>query len=142
MENLISVCNKLLVFHSSLCDVAVLQYAKYQEPRGIEAIRHVLQRACNIHLPKKPHVHFTWAAYEERHGKIITSVWSCGTVRAVDIHQRCDVFKRTSSFSIFCSGSCWPNLFVKSISFSIYSTRHCHCDVLLSLSQCASASIS
>lgn len=36
---------------------------------GLEAVRNVYKRACNVHLPKKPYIHMAWAAFEERQGK-------------------------------------------------------------------------
>ncbi|XP_014790338.1 pre-mRNA-processing factor 39 isoform X1 [Octopus bimaculoides] len=45
-----------------------LKYARYIEQHSIEAARNVYKRACNIHLPKKPSIHLTWAAFEESQG--------------------------------------------------------------------------
>ncbi|XP_013388551.1 pre-mRNA-processing factor 39 [Lingula anatina] len=45
-----------------------LKYAKYLENHSVEAARKMFKRACCIHLPKKPSIHLTWAAFEERHG--------------------------------------------------------------------------
>uniref|UniRef100_A0A0B7A9U4 Pre-mRNA-processing factor 39 n=1 Tax=Arion vulgaris TaxID=1028688 RepID=A0A0B7A9U4_9EUPU len=43
-----------------------MKYAKYLEQHSIEGVRSVYQRACDIHLPKKPYIHLAWAAFEER----------------------------------------------------------------------------
>ncbi|CAL1536963.1 unnamed protein product [Lymnaea stagnalis] len=43
-----------------------MKYAKYLEQHSIDGVRSVYQRACDIHLPKKPYIHLAWAAFEER----------------------------------------------------------------------------
>lgn len=52
------------------CDTDTVP-AKYQplDEVGLEAVRNVYKRACNVHLPKKPYIHMAWAAFEERQGK-------------------------------------------------------------------------
>ncbi|XP_072539802.1 pre-mRNA-processing factor 39 isoform X2 [Salminus brasiliensis] len=47
-----------------------LKYAKYLESYSTEGVRHVYKKACTIHLPKKPTIHFLWAAFEEQQGNI------------------------------------------------------------------------
>ncbi|XP_015206065.1 pre-mRNA-processing factor 39 isoform X2 [Lepisosteus oculatus] len=47
-----------------------IKYAKYLENHSIEGVRHVYMKACTMHLPKKPMVHFLWAAFEEQQGNI------------------------------------------------------------------------
>ncbi|GFO27449.1 pre-mRNA-processing factor 39 [Plakobranchus ocellatus] len=45
-----------------------MKYAKYLELHSLEGVRSVYQRACDIHLPKKPYIHLAWTAFEERRG--------------------------------------------------------------------------
>ncbi|XP_032871270.1 pre-mRNA-processing factor 39-like [Amblyraja radiata] len=47
-----------------------IKYAKYLEHHSVEAVRNVFQRACMVHLPKKPTLHLLWAAFEEQQGDI------------------------------------------------------------------------
>ncbi|MBN3324145.1 PRP39 factor, partial [Atractosteus spatula] len=47
-----------------------IKYAKYLENHSIEGVRHVYMKACTMHLPKKPMLHFLWAAFEEQQGNI------------------------------------------------------------------------
>ncbi|XP_066550663.1 pre-mRNA-processing factor 39 isoform X2 [Amia ocellicauda] len=47
-----------------------IKYAKYLENHSIEGVRHIYKKACKTHLPKKPMVHFLWAAFEEQQGNI------------------------------------------------------------------------
>ncbi|KAG8449151.1 hypothetical protein GDO86_015995, partial [Hymenochirus boettgeri] len=47
-----------------------IKYAKYMEDHSVEGARHVYNRACNIHLVKKPSVHLLWAAFEEQQGNL------------------------------------------------------------------------
>ncbi|CAH2328845.1 pre-mRNA-processing factor 39 isoform X1 [Pelobates cultripes] len=47
-----------------------IKYAKYMEKHSIEGVRHVYNRACNIHLLKKPQAHILWAAFEEQHENV------------------------------------------------------------------------
>ncbi|XP_067680617.1 pre-mRNA-processing factor 39-like [Haliotis asinina] len=45
-----------------------MKYAKYLEQHNVDGVRSVYQRACTIHLLKKPYIHLSWAAFEERQG--------------------------------------------------------------------------
>ncbi|XP_073433884.1 pre-mRNA-processing factor 39 [Dendrobates tinctorius] len=47
-----------------------IKFAKYMENHSAEGARHVYNRACNIHLLKKPLVHLLWAAFEEQQGNV------------------------------------------------------------------------
>ncbi|XP_051901046.1 pre-mRNA-processing factor 39-like [Pristis pectinata] len=47
-----------------------IKYAKYLENHSVEAVRNVFQRACMVHLPKKPTLHLLWAAFEEQQGEL------------------------------------------------------------------------
>ncbi|XP_053553821.1 LOW QUALITY PROTEIN: pre-mRNA-processing factor 39 [Bombina bombina] len=47
-----------------------IKYAKYMEKHSVEGVRHVYNRACNVHLLKKPLAHLLWAAFEEQQGNI------------------------------------------------------------------------
>ncbi|XP_022800433.1 pre-mRNA-processing factor 39-like isoform X2 [Stylophora pistillata] len=44
------------------------RFASYMEGHDMEACRHVYERACTIHLPRKPSIHLAWAAFEEQQG--------------------------------------------------------------------------
>lgn len=44
------------------------RFASYMEAHDVEACRHVYERACTIHLPRKPSIHLAWAAFEEQQG--------------------------------------------------------------------------
>ena len=44
------------------------RFATYMEGPGVEKCRHVYERACTIHLPRKPSIHLAWAAFEEQQG--------------------------------------------------------------------------
>lgn len=44
------------------------RFATYMEGHSIEKCRHVYERACTIHLPRKPSIHLAWAAFEEQQG--------------------------------------------------------------------------
>ncbi|KAM7443644.1 PRP39 pre-mRNA processing factor39 [Porites harrisoni] len=44
------------------------RFATYMEGHGVEKCRHVYERACTIHLPRKPSIHLAWAAFEEQQG--------------------------------------------------------------------------
>ena len=46
----------------------LLQYSRYLEPFSQAGVHHVFERACTIHLPRKPLLHMHWAAFEERQG--------------------------------------------------------------------------
>lgn len=45
-----------------------LKYARYLMKVDPPAARNVFQRACEIHLPKKPNIHMHWATFEEMEG--------------------------------------------------------------------------
>ena len=45
------------------------RFAQYMENHSIEGCRSVYERACTIHLLRKPNIHLAWAAFEEQHGK-------------------------------------------------------------------------
>ncbi|KAM8920817.1 pre-mRNA-processing factor 39 [Pelodytes ibericus] len=47
-----------------------IKYAKYMENHSVEGVRHVYNRACNVHLLKKPLAHMLWAAFEEQHDNL------------------------------------------------------------------------
>ncbi|XP_072345519.1 uncharacterized protein [Scyliorhinus torazame] len=47
-----------------------IKYAKYLENHSVEGVRNVFQRACMVHLPKKPTLHLLWAAFEEQQGDL------------------------------------------------------------------------
>ncbi|MBN3319539.1 PRP39 factor, partial [Atractosteus spatula] len=67
-----------------------IKYAKYLENHSIEGVRHVYMKACTMHLPKKPMLHFLWAAFEEQQGMltrflyIVFSYYSNATVAFFD----------------------------------------------------------
>lgn len=44
------------------------RFATYMEGHSVEACRHVYERACTIHLPRKPSINLAWAAFEEQQG--------------------------------------------------------------------------
>ena len=44
------------------------RFATYMEGHSVEACRHVYERACTIHLPRKPSIQLAWAAFEEQQG--------------------------------------------------------------------------
>ena len=46
------------------------RFATYMEGHGVEKCRHVYERACTIHLPRKPSIHLAWAAFEEQQGEM------------------------------------------------------------------------
>ena len=54
--------------HLILC--VTFQYAKYMEPHSVDGVRHIFNRACKTHLPKKPNLHMAWGAFEERQGTL------------------------------------------------------------------------
>lgn len=35
-----------------------------------ECASEVYERACRIHLPRKASIHFSWASFEEKQGKL------------------------------------------------------------------------
>uniref|UniRef100_A0A8C5QAH5 Pre-mRNA-processing factor 39 n=1 Tax=Leptobrachium leishanense TaxID=445787 RepID=A0A8C5QAH5_9ANUR len=47
-----------------------IKYANYMEKHSADGVRHVYNRACNIHLLKKPQAHVLWAAFEEQHDNV------------------------------------------------------------------------
>lgn len=47
------------------------RFATYMEGHSVEACRHVYERACTIHLPRKPSIHLAWAAFEEQQGESV-----------------------------------------------------------------------
>jgi len=47
-----------------------LKYAKYMTEHDLSKARSIYQRACTIHLPKKPNIHMQWAAFEEMDGHV------------------------------------------------------------------------
>ncbi|XP_053330787.1 pre-mRNA-processing factor 39 isoform X2 [Spea bombifrons] len=47
-----------------------IKYAKYMEKHSIEGVRHVYNKACNVHLLKKPMAHLLWAAFEEQYDNV------------------------------------------------------------------------
>jgi pre-mRNA-processing factor 39 len=47
------------------------KYASYVEPHSLETCHNVYERACTMHLPKKPTIHLSWAAFEEEQGSNI-----------------------------------------------------------------------
>ncbi|XP_056328556.1 pre-mRNA-processing factor 39 isoform X1 [Danio aesculapii] len=46
------------------------RYVHYLAPWGLEEVRNVYRRACQIHLPYKHSIHLQWALFEEKHGNI------------------------------------------------------------------------
>lgn len=52
--------------------LCALQYVHYLEPRGLEEVRNVYHRACEIHLPYKHSIHLQWALFEEKHGENVS----------------------------------------------------------------------
>ncbi|MBN3289366.1 PRP39 factor, partial [Polypterus senegalus] len=44
------------------------KYTKYMEKLSEEGTRNVFQRACEVHLPRRPNIHLLWATFEEQHG--------------------------------------------------------------------------
>ena len=47
-----------------------LKYTKYMAKNDALATTKIFERACTIHLPKKPNIHMQWAAHEELQGNI------------------------------------------------------------------------
>ncbi|GFS32019.1 pre-mRNA-processing factor 39 [Nephila pilipes] len=47
-----------------------LKYAKYMETHQPEAASEVYERACKIHLPRKPSIRFSWASFEEKRSNV------------------------------------------------------------------------
>lgn len=65
----------LILFERCLIACALYEefwdkYVHYLEPRGLEEVRNVYRRACEIHLPYKHSIHLQWASFEEKHGNI------------------------------------------------------------------------
>lgn len=50
------------------------KYAHYIEQHSIDGCHNVYERACRIHLPKKPNIHMAWAAFEELQGRILLTI--------------------------------------------------------------------
>eukprot|EP00117_Sycon_ciliatum_P029205 scpid36569/ scgid2453/ Pre-mRNA-processing factor 39; PRP39 homolog len=50
-----------------------MKYVKYIESTKPDNVHRIYERACHIHLPKKPNIHLAWAAYEEAQGEIETA---------------------------------------------------------------------
>ncbi|GAB1599276.1 pre-mRNA-processing factor 39-like isoform X1 [Argonauta hians] len=82
-----------------------LKYARYIEQHSVEAARNVYKRACNTHLPKKPSIHLTWAAFEESQGnyeeawKILTNLEKNIPGLAMVALRRISLERRRSNFS-------------------------------------------
>ena len=47
-----------------------LKYTKYMAKHDAETTSKIFERACTIHLPKKPNIHIQWAAHEEVQGNV------------------------------------------------------------------------
>ena len=54
--------------------LSVLQFASYAESQSAELARSVYNRACTIHLQRKPNIHVAWAMFEEKQGGFISSL--------------------------------------------------------------------
>lgn len=48
------------------------KYVNYIEQHSLEDCHNVYERACTIHLPRKPNIQMAWAAFEEQQGMWIT----------------------------------------------------------------------
>ncbi|XP_077588398.1 pre-mRNA-processing factor 39 [Stigmatopora nigra] len=46
------------------------RYVRYLETDGVDEVRAVYRRACEIHLPSSPNIHIQRANFEERHGDL------------------------------------------------------------------------
>ena len=55
--------------------LSVLQFARYAETHSAELARSVYNRACTIHLQRKPNIHVAWAVFEEKQGGFIWSLY-------------------------------------------------------------------
>ncbi|KAK3741774.1 hypothetical protein QZH41_011386, partial [Actinostola sp. cb2023] len=44
------------------------KYASYIESHSLEECHNVYEKACYMHLPRKPNIHLSWAAFEEQQG--------------------------------------------------------------------------
>ena len=51
-----------------------LRYIAYLKKHSVDAARSVYDRACEVHLQKKPTIHIEWAAFEESQGNISKAV--------------------------------------------------------------------
>nr|XP_002123360.1 pre-mRNA-processing factor 39-like [Ciona intestinalis] len=51
-----------------------LKYAKYMSNHDVVKAGKIYERACTIHLPKKPTIHMQWAAHEELQGNTSTAI--------------------------------------------------------------------
>uniref|UniRef100_A0A671KW18 Pre-mRNA-processing factor 39-like n=1 Tax=Sinocyclocheilus anshuiensis TaxID=1608454 RepID=A0A671KW18_9TELE len=65
----------LILFERCLIACALYEefwnkYVHYLAPHGLEEVRNVYRRACEIHLPYKHSIHLQWASFEEKHGII------------------------------------------------------------------------
>uniref|UniRef100_A0A8C1U7X7 Pre-mRNA-processing factor 39 n=1 Tax=Cyprinus carpio TaxID=7962 RepID=A0A8C1U7X7_CYPCA len=65
----------LILFERCLIACALYEefwnkYVHYLAPHGLEEVRNVYRRACEIHLPYKHSIHLQWASFEEKHGNI------------------------------------------------------------------------
>ena len=60
----------LISLHFSLSS----RYIAYLKKHSVDAARSVYERACSVHLQKKPNIHLEWAAFEESQGNISTAV--------------------------------------------------------------------
>ncbi|KAF4104925.1 pre-mRNA-processing factor 39 isoform X1 [Onychostoma macrolepis] len=65
----------LILFERCLIACALYEefwnkYVHYLAPHGLEEVRKVYRRACEIHLPYKHSIHLQWASFEEKHGNI------------------------------------------------------------------------
>ena len=61
------------------------RFASYMEGHSMEKCRHVYERACTIHLPRKPSIHLAWAAFEEQQGELpCKSLWDDITYSCVE----------------------------------------------------------
>jgi len=50
------------------------KYIAYLKKQSVDAARSVYERACGVHLQKKPTIHIEWAAFEEAQGNISKAV--------------------------------------------------------------------
>lgn len=56
------------------------RFAFYMEVHDcVDGCRNVYERACNVHLPSKPHIHLAWAAFEEKHGNFLFVITFLGS---------------------------------------------------------------
>ena len=50
------------------------KYIAYLKKQSVDAARSVYERACGVHLQKKPTIHVEWAAFEESLGNTAKAV--------------------------------------------------------------------